>query len=77
MKTKIFEQMASKWPSEIVARSEIKNFTGGAVSSKTMANLDSLGQGIAERFTIGRQVCYPIAPLTKWLENRSTPKETP
>jgi hypothetical protein len=67
--------MAEKWPSPIVARTEIKNFTGGVINSKYVANLDSQGLGPAGRFRIGRKVAYPISAVIEWLESRATSVE--
>ena len=69
MKNKVFEDMAAKWQSAVVARSEIKTFTGGAISPRTMANLDSMGLGITDRIIIGRHVCYPLESLLVFPEN--------
>ncbi len=63
--------LAEKWPSDIVARTEVKAFTGGTISEKYMANLDCQGAGPEGRFKVGRKVAYPVASLIKWLENRS------
>ena len=66
-----FQIMATRWPSSIVARAEIKNFTGGAISPKTVANADSEGRGPANRLVVGRRVCYPVADLIAWLRANS------
>lgn len=63
-------EMKKKWPSAIVSREEIRNFTGGAVSEKYMANLDGQQKGPEGRFKIGRKVAYPIDSLLRWLEAR-------
>jgi len=67
----VFEQWAERWPAPIVARTEIRFFTGGALSEKYLANLDSRGLGPAGRFRVGRKVCYPTSELVKWLAERS------
>jgi len=64
--------MGDKWPSQIIARTEVSKFTGGAQNERYLANLDSLGLGPAGRFKIGRKVCYPVAEFVAWLERRST-----
>lgn len=46
----IYNEMAARWPSSIVARAEVKKFTGGGISPKTLANADSKGIGPEERF---------------------------
>lgn len=65
-----FRQMSDAWKSEIVARGQIKAFTGGALSPGRMANLDSAGLG-PERFYIGRKCVYPKQALIQWLAERS------
>ena len=67
----IFSLMAERWPSPIVSRTEIKQFTGGCITEKYLANLDSLGKGPTGRFRLGRKVCYPVADFVAWLESRS------
>lgn len=69
MKTSL-SHLKDKWPSSIVARRRVKEFTGGLISEKYMANLDSQGQGPA-RVRIGRQVAYPVDGFVLWLENRT------
>lgn len=71
-KPSLFQGMATKWPSAMVARTEIKNFTGGFLSEKYLANLDSAGLGPAGRIKCGRKVLYPVTELIVWLENRSS-----
>jgi hypothetical protein len=72
----VFQQMADSWGSEIVARTQIEKFTGGMISAKYMANLDSQGEG-PDRVKIGRKCGYPIGTngtngLIDWLRARSS-----
>lgn len=67
-----FQELAAKWPSAIVARTEIARFTGGAMSERYLANLDSAGKGPSGRVRIGRKIAYPVGELVKWLEGRSS-----
>ena len=62
--------MKEKWPSTIVAREEVRNFTGGIISGKYIANLDCQMKGPDERLRIGRKVAYPVDSLLRWLEAR-------
>jgi len=71
MDKSIFQDMADKWPSEIIARTEVEKFTGGLISEKYQANLDSAGKGPAGRVRIGRKIGYPKYPYVAWLEGRS------
>lgn len=67
----LFESFAKNWPSPIVAREKISEFTGGAISPGTCANLDCLGIGIKGRIRIGRKVCYPTQSAIEWLIERA------
>ena len=62
--------LADKWPSTIVSRDHVGQFTGGLISSGRMANLDCIGEGPAERIRIGRKIAYPVGPYIEWLSNR-------
>lgn len=66
-----FKELADRWPSAWVARQEVDRFTGGVVSEKYMANLDSRGLGVNDRLRVGRKICYPVKSLISWLEGRS------
>ena len=62
--------MARSWHSPYVARHEIERFSGGILSAKYMANLDSQGNGIPGRIKIGRKVAYPVSSVIEWMEER-------
>lgn len=67
------KNMAEKWPSTIITRSEVARFTGGVLTGKYLANLDYQGRGPSGRMRIGRKIVYPINEFVKWLELRSQP----
>lgn len=67
----IIDQMVARWPSPVVARKAIGEFTGGTVSQSTMANEDSLGRGVKGRFLLMNQVVYPVENLGAWLKTRA------
>jgi hypothetical protein len=67
----IFDQMAESWPSEIIARTEIRVFTGGLINPNYIANLDSRGEGPSGRIKSGRKTCYQKRAFVKWLRERS------
>ncbi|PIP41055.1 MAG: hypothetical protein COX19_04410 [Desulfobacterales bacterium CG23_combo_of_CG06-09_8_20_14_all_51_8] len=73
----VFDEMADNWPSEIIARTEIKVFTGGLISPGYIANLDSKGEGPFGRIKTGRKTCYPKRPFVKWLRERSRIENNP
>ncbi|MBC8466692.1 MAG: hypothetical protein H8D55_02525 [Deltaproteobacteria bacterium] len=70
MEKDIFQEMVDRWPSAIVARTEMDKFTGGMISGKYLANLDSDGTGPV-RVKLGRKVGYPTKELVQWLRDRS------
>ena len=63
-------QAAAKWPTSFVARTKIREFTGGLYSTGYLANQDSFGTGPKGRFRIGRQNCYSVDSLCDWLIER-------
>jgi hypothetical protein len=67
-----FSRMAARWPSEILFRNKVGEFTGGMVSGRTMANLDSSGEGIEDRFYVGNKTGYFVESFIKWFEKRAT-----
>lgn len=66
----IYEQMAARWPSAIVARKEIGKFSGGLLNPRTQANLDSKGEGPTKIKMGSRAVFYPVSDLVAWLRAR-------
>lgn len=68
-----FSKLAKAWPSPIVSRTEISKFSGGLLTPRTLANLDSLGIG-PPRGTCGRKVFYPVDSLVVWIEKRAKTK---
>lgn len=66
------KSLANSWPSPFVAREEIERFSGGILTAKYIANLDSLGKGPSGRFRCGRKVAYPVSSLIEFMEARCT-----
>jgi len=66
-----FVSLKERWPSSLVSRDKILEFSGGTIHPRTIANLDALGQGPKERLRIGKKVVYHVDSLIKWLEERS------
>ena len=59
---------------DIILRVNVGNYFDGAISPKTLANLDSLGRGPQGKFLINGKVAYPRDEFFRWLANRSNPK---
>lgn len=73
-KTKIIDQlllMKEKWPSTIVSRKKVPEFSGYTIATGTMANEDCKGTGPEGRFRIGSNICYPVDSLIDWLIARA------
>lgn len=61
--------LADKLP-PIISRSHVEKFLGGVISSKSLANLDSLGEG-PPRIKVSGRVAYRTEELLTWLSTRS------
>jgi hypothetical protein len=66
----VIRQLAKKWPSSFVARSEIAKFSGGLIAPGTAANNDSLGVGIPGAFRVKKKIAYPVNSAIDWLIDR-------
>jgi hypothetical protein len=56
---------------KILTRPKVAEISGGALSVKTLQNLDSMGTGITPRFRMGKKVVYPRDAVIKFLRMRS------
>jgi hypothetical protein len=63
------DALADSWESPIVARSEVKAFSGGLLHPRTLANLDSLGTGPG-KIMVGNRACYSTRKLVAWMKQR-------
>ena len=71
MTTVDFSVMAERWSSPFIARHEVERFTGGIINPRTLANLDSKGEGPKGRVRVGRKIAYPVPNFIEWLESRA------
>ncbi|BDQ38433.1 hypothetical protein SYK_27930 [Pseudodesulfovibrio nedwellii] len=62
-------QLEKEFP-PLISRSLGSKATGYTVAERTFANLDSKGEGPAERLRIGRRVCYPRSAFISWVLER-------
>lgn len=64
--------LADNWPSPLVARNQtqLDKFSGGLLNARSLANLDSLGQGVdpSGRVKIGRKIAYDKYALVRFLQ---------
>jgi hypothetical protein len=65
-----FSDLIPKLP-PMIARDHVGKLLGGVISSKTMANIDSLGEG-PKRMRMGRKIVYMTEDLLEWLASRTT-----
>jgi hypothetical protein len=68
---KRIDAMAERWPSNLVARKAVREFSGGILSQKTLANEDSKGTGPEGRFLLMNQTVYPVESIVAWLKTRT------
>jgi hypothetical protein len=64
---KSLNELKNKWPSSIVARTDVKQFSGGALCPGTLANEDSRGTGPKGAFKIGKKKVYPVDSLIDYM----------
>lgn len=70
------KQFVESWQAPYVARSEAHAFSGGLVSSKSLANADSAKIGPVGAISFGsRRVAYPTESLARWIAEKCTLKE--
>ena len=63
--SEIIKNNRSGW----ILRSDLTEKTGGLLHGRTMANLDSLGQGIPGRIKIGsKKIAYPVKAVVEYLQ---------
>ena len=67
-----FEQIIKFNPSGYILRTKLSEKTGGLLHGRTMANLDSLGEGIPGKIAIGRKVAYPVKSVVEYLQSKVT-----
>lgn len=65
----ILENIRKELP-PIVARKEVARLTGGLISPRYLANLDSAGLGPKGRVRVGRLVGYEKESFIAWLSSR-------
>ncbi len=68
----IIQKIVENNPFGFILRPDLREKTGGLLHGRTMANLDSLGCGIKNRFIIGRTTAYPIDAVIEFLKARIT-----
>ena len=62
---------AERWPAAYVSREKIREFSGGLLHPRTLANLDCKGLGPKGRIRVGRKVAYPVDSLIEWMASRA------
>ena len=67
----VFERMATNWSSTLVAAPEVKRFSGGIVTGKTLQNLASLKKPVPESLKVNNKRAYVAESLAAWLRQRS------
>jgi hypothetical protein len=62
----LFDRMAEKWPAPGFIRSQVGMVTGGLISPKTLANLNSAHEGPPCEIIRGRSF-YELETFVPWL----------
>ncbi len=64
------KKMLEDWPSPLIARSKIGEFTKGAYKPNTFAVYDSSKCGVTPRFKINKKVFYFTTDVISWFIKR-------
>jgi hypothetical protein len=64
------QALKDKWPSAVVTRDKVEEFTGGMLTRGTMANLDCRGEGPPRFYWSERKIVYPVDKFIEWLAKR-------
>lgn len=64
------EELSSAWPSMLVARSEIGEFTRGLYKARSFNTFDGAKKGIKRRIRINTKIAYLKSDVIEWLKNR-------
>ena len=64
-----FSDLIPKLP-PLISRDHVEKLLGGVISSKHLANLDSLGEG-PKRMRMGRKIVYRTVDFLEWLASRT------
>ena len=64
--------LRDRWPSSVVVREKVGDFSGNILNPGTIANWDAEGRGPKGRFRInGKRIAYPVDSLIEFLEEHS------
>jgi hypothetical protein len=66
----IRKKLEQQNPCGLVSRMDISRNTGGILHPRTLANLDSLGEGISDPVRIGRKVFYRIDAIVEYIDSK-------
>ena len=70
MKNEIVDILEIAWTEPIVFRRDSFRASGGSISRKYLANLDSQGKGPEGKAILNGKVCYPADNFFQWLRGR-------
>lgn len=65
-----WKALANKWPSTVLARSKVPEFTGGLLSARPLANLDTMGEGPPVYRWKDRKVFYQVSDFIDWMKGQ-------
>lgn len=63
----LISSLVQKWPSALVSRDRLKDFSGGVISGRTAANYEAMGKGCKAKIFIGKRACYPVESIAAWV----------
>jgi len=68
----LIERLARELP-PIFERTQVDRLTGGVVRHRTLANMQSKGEGVPGAYKVGKKVVIPRDEFLAWLSDRMEP----
>ena len=68
-------ELSESWPSILVARSEIGEFTRGLYKARSFNTFDGTKTGIKRRIRINTKIAYLKSDVIDWLKNKTRVKK--
>ena len=69
------EELSNSWPSILVARSEIGEFTRGLYKARSFNTFDGAKIGIKRRIRINTKIAYLKSDVIEWLKVKTRVKK--
>ena len=69
------EELSNSWPSTLVARNEMEEFTRGLYKGRSFNTYDGAKIGIKRRIRLNTKIAYLKSDVIDWLKNKTRVKK--